>query len=489
MLTKKFGYYLVTIGVSTIVLSLSIDIIDLGHKGIQAAQLLVAEVGVAIVLFGYIFIVRLDGKPNLGKDLHTWVVQFLSSPIVAVLVGLFTAYFIFFIIPMFLNTDMRVQYFNRYLPDRYPVGWDLETLLNHIRTWFVLHTPYPGEISQFYPPLTYVIFSPLVLVDYPTAYKLVTFTTLVSYLFLTLLLPIWVTSERNHSLAFLMFATGIFSYGLQFELERGQYNVIAMTLCLLAVYLYHFNYKLRYVAYFLFSISVQLKVFPLIFIFMLIKDWRDWKNNIKRFVGIGLFNIFFLFVLGYRVFIDFVNAITEQVVTPSWNWNGNHSIQAFVFNLMKDGYGLIQPDALANLSDHSLLVTMSLMIIFALCLFLLLASACHHNEGGLNPYLLLVCTIGALIIPTSNDYTLSFFTGPVVILLCSIAIENAFKLKYFSSFLIAIVSFSYSSTLFPFKYKPYFLNNNFPALFIILVSITILYFLRNRYKKSAFKGG
>ena len=213
---------------------------------------------------------------------------------------------------------------------------------------------------------------------------------------------------------------------------------------------------------------------------MFIKDWRDWKNNIKRFVGLGLFNIALLFILGYRVVVDFIHAITTQVVTPSWNWNGNHSIQAFVFNLMKDGYGLIQPESLRSLSNSSSLITFSLMTIFAVCLISLLVSAYRSNENGLNPYLLMVCTIGALIIPTSNDYTLSFLVAPIAIFFAGISIANAFKTKYFANLLIAGASFAFSSTLFPFKYKPYFLNNNFPALFLILISVTILYFLRNR---------
>jgi len=202
-------------------------------------------------------------------------------------------------------------------------------------------------------------------------------------------------------------------------------------------------------------------------------------------VGIGLFNVALLFILGYRVFIDFVTAITQQVVAPLWTWNGNHAIQAFVFNLMKDGYGLIQPDTLISWNKYSSMITTTLMAIFALCLILLLVYSYRYDERGLNPYLLLVCTIGALIIPTSNDYTLSFLTAPVAILLSNISFTNPFKAKYFVSLLIMITSFAYTSTLFPSKYKPYFLSNNFPALFIILISTTALYFLKDRNIEAA----
>ncbi len=36
-----------------------------------------------------------------------------------------------------------------------------------------------------------------------------------------------------------VFATGLISYGLQFELERGQFNVIAVSLAYLAIWMYH----------------------------------------------------------------------------------------------------------------------------------------------------------------------------------------------------------------------------------------------------------
>jgi hypothetical protein len=484
MSTRKIGYSLIGIGIFVIVVMLFADLIGLGSDGIQAAQLLGVGTGIIAALLGYLFIVASQETPSSGKSLPAWVGQFLSSPITAVLVGMLLAYFIFSIVPMFLNSDMRIQYFNRYLPDKYPIGLDLETLLNRVKTWFEVQTPYPGDIPQFYPPLTYVFFSPLTLVSYRSAYLIMTLVTLFSYVLLTLLLPIWMNPKRNYSLVFFLFAVGLFSYGLQFELERGQYNVLTFLFCIAAVYIYHFHQKFRYIAYLLFSIAVQLKVFPAIFIFMFIRDWKDWKSNIKRFIGIGLFNLALLFILGYRVFLDFMNAITTQVVTPSWNWNGNHSIQAFVFNLMKDGYGLVQPETLASLSNYSSMITTALMLVFALCLISLSVSAYRHNEPGLNPYLLLVCTIGALIVPTSNDYTLSFLIAPVAILFASIPLANAFRAKYFASLLIALVSFAFASTLFPFKYKPYFLNNNFPALFIVLVSVTILYFLRNRNTES-----
>jgi membrane protein YdbS with pleckstrin-like domain len=53
--------------------------------------------------------------------------------------------------------------------------------------------------------------------------------------------------------------------------------------------------------------------------------------------------------------------------------------------------------------------------------------------------------------------------------------------KIISILLVLVASISYASLLYPFKYKPYFLNNSFPALFLILIAVTCFYFLQVRY--------
>jgi len=100
---------------------------------------------------------------------------------------------------------------------------------------------------------------------------------------------------------------------------------------------------------------------------------------------------------------------------------------------------------------------------------------------GFNPYLLLVCTLCALIIPVSIDYTLPMLVAPLAIFLSSVPrLSGSIGNRIISILLVLIVSTSYTSLLFPFKYKPYFLNNSFPALFVILIAVTLLYFLQGK---------
>jgi hypothetical protein len=101
-----------------------------------------------------------------------------------------------------------------------------------------------------------------------------------------------------------------------------------------------------------------------------------------------------------------------------------------------------------------------------------------RNKAGLDPYLLIACTIGALTIPISNDYTLSLLAAPLALVLANIREPRNISQRLISILMILGISVSYASTLIPFKYKPYYLNNAFPPLFFILIFATILNFIR-----------
>jgi len=351
--------------------------------------------------------------------------------------------------------------------------------LEYVKTWVMTRqSPYP---ESHYPPLTYVLLSPLTLFNYPTVYTVSTYLTLFSYLILTLLLPALLTSKKDFSLILCLSVTGLFSYGFQFELERAQYYTMAFLLCMLAIYIFHRHYGIRYLAYLLFSFSVHLKIVPIFFVPMFIKDWRDWKGNIKRMVGLGLLNVALLFVLGYRNFINFVDALLARVETPTFLWNGNHSVSNFVFNFVRDGFGLISEKNILLLQHNAKLFEMLLLVVIALCLLSIIIHIYRKEKIGFNPYLLLVCTLCALVIPVSVDYTLPMLVAPLAIFLSGVPrLSGSVGNKVISILLVLIASISYVSLLFPFKYKPYFLNNSFPALFIILSVVTLFYFLQGK---------
>lgn len=479
MTLRKAGLGLVGIGILGTALSLIADFLPGAKAGIQSTQILGIEMSIIILLIGiWAILASKDEKLDVSQRVRNFIDQLINLPVIAwVLIGFLIAYILFFVSPMFLNSDLRMNYFIRYIPDRFPIGNDLIVIIELAKGWFTANqSPYT---IQFYPPFTYMFFAPLLLVDsYPMLYKSFTLFTIVSYCFLTLILPLKMVDKKNIPLVLLFFITGLASYGLQFELERGQYNVFTFLLCLWSIYVFHYHPKYRIFAYLLFSLSVQLKLYPAIFIVMLIDDWRAWKSILVRFAGIALFNILLLFIMGYQIFWDFLGSVSSQMTTPGWTWNGNHSINAFVFNLTKDGFRIIESNTLDILRQNAGFIETSLFLIFVILFISAILISYKRNRPGVDPYLLIACMIGALIIPISNDYTLAILAASVALVLCSIPGLKTIPQKLISILMILGISFSYASILVPFKYKPYYLNNAFPPLFFILIFVTILNLIR-----------
>lgn len=458
-----------------------VDFLPGAKAGVQSAQIFSIEVAIGIFLSGvWALLAQTDEKISIGKRIHDLIDSILNVPLLVwVLVGFLLTYILFFITPMFLNETHRIHYFTRYLPDRFPIGNDMILVVDLAKSWF-LQGQSPYHI-QFYPPLTYVFFAPLLLVgSYSTLFKFFTFVTLGSYIVLTLWIPAKILGKEKVSLVALFFITGLVSYGLQFEMERGQYNVFTFLLCMFSIYIYHYHPRYRIFAYLFFSLSIQLKLYPAIFILMLVDDWRNWKTVLVRFIGIGTFNFILLFAMGHEIFREFTGSVFTQLTTPSQSWNGNHSIKSFVDVLTEDGFKIVEPNTLAFLQQHNVLIANILLLATLACIISAVWIFYARREGGLDTYLLLACTIGALTIPVSNDYTLSILAAPMTLFLCNLAMMKSALNRCISILLIVSLSFAYSSMLIPFKYKPYFMNNAFPPLFIILILITLLNFMRYR---------
>jgi len=483
---QKIGQGLSILGMLGIILSLLVDFLPGAKAGIQSVQILGIEIATVVLLIGaWALLSDATETINIKKNIRDLLDQILNLPILVwVLSGFLITYVLFFISPMFLNEVRRMHYFITYIPDRFPIGNDMIAVLELAKGWFFQEqSPYS---TQFYPPFTYVLFAPLLLIsNYPTLFLLFTFVGIGSYIFLTLLIPAKVFGKEKIPFVILLFITGLISYGFQFELERGQYNILTFLLCILALYIFHYHPRYRLFAYLLFSISVQLKLYPAIFIVMFVDDWRNLKSTALRFIGLGIFNFILLFAMGYKIFFEFMNSVSTQLSTPGWGWNGNHSIKAFAGNLAKDGLGVLQPNMLIWVQQNAELIANLLLLITVACIASGVLIFHLRKERGLDCYLLLLCTIGALTIPVSNDYTLSILAAPVALFLCGLPELKDTPNRFISIVLITSLAFAYSTTLIPFKYKPYYMNNAFLPLFIILIITTLLNFIRYKAAKAS----
>lgn len=478
---RKTGYFLAGLGSLVAFLALTIDLLGIGQAGIQSAQILGIQIGIVVALFGVGLARTVPEEEQPFFDALTRSCQrCLNAPIfIWILAGFFIIYMLFFIFPAFFNEDSRMFYFFRYIPDRYPAGSDLLYNTSAIQEWLRGNNPYTLDI-HFYTPFYHVAFAPILLLGYPNNFYLITSLTLSGFVFITFILPFLLEKGRDTTVILFFLLTGLFSYGIQFELERGQFNVIAFALCGLAIYLFYYQPAFKYLAYFLFSVSIHLKLYPAIFIVMFIKDWKDWKNNLKRLAGLFLFNVLLLFITGPDMLVNFFQALRANS-GPAWTFPGNHSITAFVYNLTHTGYGPISPTTMPWLKSMPL----ELILIggFFVCFILVFAKTCRNNSGTFDPDLFLVCTLGALMLPSvSIDYKLELIAAPMALAFANRERPEKTWQKIVVIAAILVAAMAYALTLVPYKYRleAGMLVNGFPMLFAILVSITIVSFIAKR---------
>jgi hypothetical protein len=394
----------------------------------------------------------------------------LQLPLITwVLLGFFLTFLFFFIWPVFFDPK-EIMKFDQYVLVLSPIGHDFREIVGASSLW--LHS---GVVpATLYPSLTLIFFAPFTLLNYGAGYKILTLIILVAYVLITLVLPQMINRQKDISaFTMLVFVTGIISYGLQFELERGQWNLIAFAFCLTAIYLFHNYPKLRWLAYLFFSISVQLKLYPAIFVFTLIEDWSDWKNNIRRFVGLGILNITALLMFGFGPLLGTVGSM-EGIEASHVGRPFNLSISSFILHLLTLSF-LPHKRVILWLQANNWLAQSFLFAFFIACFLIILWQAYKKGKEGFNPCVFMACSIGAFIIPAiSFDYKLAIFPATVVLSLPALL---SFKENGNRSLLILLTflfSVAYSSTLYSYMSKPEWLQYNLPALLIILTICTIL---------------
>lgn len=386
-----------------------------------------------------------------------------------IVLGVLPVFLAYYIRPMFFSDRLALYYPVDYIMQINPIGHDFRVLLDSIEAWLV----HGQTTDHIFTPLAIFLFAPLLRIGYPSSYYLIVIVTLLSYLALGLLAGLAAKGKNHPAIVFLV-TLSFFSYGLQFELERGQTHTLALMLVFLAVYLFHKQPRLRWLAYLLFCVSVQLKFYPALFAVLFIDNWRDWKANLLRFSALGLANFLMLFLLGFSYFSAFFDHMGSSL-QGSEIWMGNHSIKAFASQLPKMGIAKLGEEAVGWATNHTALIENFLYGYFLLCLAAILVRAWQRNPRGIHADLLLACVIGALTLPSVNhDYTLPLLTAPF-----ALATTTWHERKYpwpavITNLLIAVASSTYALTVLPAIAKPAYFDNALPALFAILTIATLL---------------
>jgi hypothetical protein len=381
-------------------------------------------------------------------------------PTMCLLIGALVAYGIF-VGRTFLSVN-NAMVFDTYVPAGKLIGNDLRITLSHASLLFN-GQPYYAQEPMPYPPLALLLLYPLTPLDFFVAYRLVVALTIGGFLFLTVWLAGRFTGRPPLDAASLFLAgVGLLSYPFQFEIERGQWNVIAVALALGAVWLYHrrpsgWN---RAAACTLFLAGTQLKVYPAI---LAVAFWRrseSFTRNAAMLVVLALLNAAAFLVCGTGRFEDFLRIVIPYSGAP-YVWVGNHSIQAFADSV--------------HISPVPAAALVMLMLVLAAVRLL------RRDVDGSHPLVLAALMLAMLLIPsTSHDYTLSVL--PVVMALMfgwavSIGEQWSLRAKYAGMVIATVASAAYHTAMVPFTAKTQFgpwSMNPHPELMALVTIVCLL---------------
>jgi hypothetical protein len=328
-----------------------------------------------------------------------------------------------------------------------PPGIDLHMLLDYSRAWLAGGNPYVG--LNPYPPLAAVLFAPLTALPFAGAYAFLTVLTLAAFISVAVVLPLRALPGADRLAVLGIALAGLCSYGLCFELRWGQFNVLALAGTAWGIFLFHRGRSrgARLAGLGLFSLAIQLKVYPAIFVFALARDARAWRTNLARWAALGLFNLALLFALGPRVFADFLHSLKAQAEAP-YVWAGNHSIQSF-----------------AEWAGRPALAPV-LAGFFAMCFLGALGQAARRPGRASFAGLVLMAALGAMLLPgVSHDYKLpAFALGFAFFAAAARPLPLANFRDRAAAGLWLALAFLFAWTLFTFEAKPLALQNNAPVL-------------------------
>jgi hypothetical protein len=372
--------------------------------------------------------------------------------------------------------------FPEYIPIVRPIGGDLALMLSYVREWLAPGGAPYGGVNP-YPPLAMVLFWPLLGLGQETSFIVLSAMSFGAYLWSAGVFP-YVVGARSHlsASASLVFGLGFFSYALHFEIERGQFNLIAVVLSLAGILLATRGGRALLVGYALITIGIQLKMYPAILALALLGNWRKPGRAVWRLLGLYGANAALFFVLGPRMFLEFADSVLRQVGAPGV-WLGNHSIASFS-SLVENA---LESRGLAGGGMWAQAILATGLLVVAAALVVMVFVLLRDGSKAIDAHFLLVCAIAGILLPSvSHDYTLVVLFGPMGLVLAEEesapagGFEHGRKAVGILRFiaLLALCS-SLSATLFSFTNKPTWLANNMPFLMIMLGATVTLRILRS----------
>ena len=385
--------------------------------------------------------------------------------IIWVLSGFLICYFLFFILPTYFN-NQQPGYFPKGVLSTIPFGDDFKFNIDKVQSIIFRRESLGGS---YYSPASFLFFIPFALVGFDSAYRIFTFIKIAFFVLVTFIIPVVFIAKKDYSLPTFFLLTGLVCYGLEYELERGQSYSLVYALLFISIFLFQNYYAkrlVRYLAYILFSMTIQMKLSPVIFVVFFVRDWNNLKSNINRIILLGSFNLLLVFATGVGNAMDFFMSIS-RIGGSSSPYSGmeNHSINSYV--------KWIQSTIFDDISGLSKLLVGFALACLGLLLIRFILDNRHQGDFKIDPIFFMGLSMAALLIPNeNNDYTLAIIP---LILSVGICMELALSNCRLNNLDLFILSLLYSITLFPNAAKPHllFIQNNCLPILLMLVYLTI----------------
>ena len=375
------------------------------------------------------------------------------NPLTVIGLAYLAAYFLFYFIPTFCVTD-SMSFFEG-VPKAKNLGLDFFATLKMALNEYMIP----------YSPLGKLLFPIVAKSDWGNNFYFITVLSLVATAVSFGLVALLVKIE-NKWLFFSFLILYLTSYGFLFEIERGQWNILAISLVLVAIYLSRKGMII--LPAILFALAVSLKLYPILFAPALIKDYSRIKESLKIVLAVCVSNAVLFLILGFSIFKWYVRIMTKYSDIKT-SWIGNHSLTSF--NIMY-GYNWIKP-----------FVVVLLMFMIAWFIY---QNYKNHLHNSL-PHFLSILALTSCVLPSvSHDYKLSILGFFIPLVLCRYK-----ELNLISGVVLLITSFAYFSTLYSYVnfyyFHVYILESKFLVLLALVVFIFVDYliWLREREQKAS----
>jgi hypothetical protein len=389
----------------------------------------------------------------------------------AVITPFILTYLLYYFGPVFLNTLNQMQ-FPIFVPKFDPIGIDLRWIWQIEQNWFEGGFVYPKNGAQHFPPFILILFIWCGTLNFHDAYRVFSLMTLCFYLATSIVIPYLVAKKNSKdknvwliSIPFALF--GLNTYGFQFEIERGQWNLIAVCFAIWGCYFYWqgSRYAKGFAIAFI-TLAIQLKIYPAIFFLALFAYRKNLKDGIETLLILAAINFALLFIFGWTGFTNFANSVVHLSKGTSYGV-AQTSISAFLW--------LISQNFIDYLPVIKVFIVIYwLLIIITLCCLVNIIA--NHQEDFISLIVLLVI-IGIIVPAHSNDYKLCLMPLILSIMSPQLITLATLRERYKKTIpIIFLMLFFGFSTLYSYATKPnnIFIQNNVLNLMIFSVCQCIL---------------